>query len=478
MKKTKIIATAGPACRDEKILCEMAEGGMDVARLNLSHGTHESHAQYVALIKRVRERMRVPLPILFDTKGPEIRIGTFEKGKIFLKEGDVFSFTSENVQGDGRRVSACKDICKIVTPGDKITVNNGLMVFEVSECKKNEAVCRALTCGELSDRKSMYFPGKRLDREYLSAKDREDLKFGVMQGADFFALSFVSRAQDVADVKKFLKECGSPGGGIELIAKIENREGVDNIEEIADVADGILVARGDLGTEIPFEELPAIQKRIIRICRRKGKTCAVATEMLQSMTVNPRPTRAEISDIANAVYDGASALTLTGETAEGAYPAEAVATMAKIAARAESDPYSATCAKDAEFSADGTLEALSRTACALAADSGAKLIAAYSRTGGTARMISRFFPAACVLGITPDGGTYRKLALTRGVIPMFSDGPVTEDGLLGKAIREAAARGQAKEGDRIVIAGVPDGKGGEVNLIRITGLDGKWEKIL
>lgn len=338
MNKTKIICTVGPASDNQTILSEMIDAGMNVARLNFSHGTHADHAKKIAMIKAVRERKNVTLPIMLDTKGPEFRIKTFAEGKITLKDGDPFIFTTDDIIGDQNRVSVTfAGLCEQMLPGDKILLNTGLMVFEVVRAEKPNVICKTLIGGELSDRKSMYFPDKVLKMTYLSEQDKADIKFGVEQDIDFFALSFVSRAQDVIDVKNWLKACGSPEGDIKLIAKIENREGVKNIEEILEVSDGIIVARGDLGVEVPYEMLPGIQKKIVKICNKHDKSSFIATEMLESMIRQIRPTRAEISDVANAVYDGASAIMLTGETAEGAYPVEAVKAMTKIAKQAELD---------------------------------------------------------------------------------------------------------------------------------------------
>ena len=324
MKKTKIICTLGPASDNENVLSDLVDAGMNVARLNFSHGTHDEHAQKIAMIKNVRNRKKVPLPIMLDTKGPEFRIKTFSTGKIKLKDGDTFTFTTDDIVGDKTRVSVSfSGICEQLFPGDKILLNNGLMVFEVVKVEKPDVICKTIVGGELSNRKSMFFPDKELDMVYLSEQDKADLKFGVEQGVDFIACSFVSKAQDLIDVRNWLRECGSPDGEIEIIAKIESRAGVNNLDSILDVSDGIMVARGDLGVEVPFEELPSIQKSIIKACRIHGKRSITATEMLESMIKQPRPTRAEISDVANAVYDGSSAIMLSGETAAGAYPVEA-----------------------------------------------------------------------------------------------------------------------------------------------------------
>ncbi len=314
MKKTKIICTLGPASDNEEILSELIDAGMNVARLNFSHGTHEEHAQKIKTIKKVREIKNAPIPIMLDTKGPEFRIKTFAKGKIMLKAGDEFTFTTKDIIGDNTKVSVSfEGICEQMNPGDKILLNNGLIVFEVVKVAKPDVICKTVIGGELSNRKSMFFPDKELKMTYLSEQDKADLKFGVEQGIDYVACSFVSKAQDIVDVRNWLKECGSPEGEIEIIAKIESRSGVNNLDKILDVCDGIMVARGDLGVEVPFEELPSIQKTIINSCRIRGKRSITATEMLESMIKQPRPTRAEISDVANAVYDGSSAIMLRSE---------------------------------------------------------------------------------------------------------------------------------------------------------------------
>ncbi len=469
MKKTKIICTLGPASDTEEILCKLIDAGMNVARLNFSHGTHEDHKKRIDMIKRVREKKGVPLPIILDTKGPEFRIKTFENDKITLNEGDVFTFTTEEVVGNQERVSVSfAGICEQMNPGDKILLNNGLMVFEVVEVKAPDVICKTLIGGELSNRKSMFFPDKELKMEYLSEQDKADLKFGVEQGVDFIACSFVSRAQDLIDVRNYLKECGSPDNYIELIAKIENRAGVNNLESIVTTSDGIMVARGDLGVEVPFEELPSIQKMIINTCRIYGKRSITATEMLESMIKNPRPTRAEISDVANAVYDGSSAIMLSGETAAGAYPVEAVKAMARIAQQAEQNTNYIQHIDESEYSIKRLSEALAHSACTLAQDIGAKVIVVCTRTGGTARTVSRFRPMIDILGMTTDERAYQRLALSWGVIPVMSEEFYSVDVLFHYAKRAAIKSGIVHKGDKIVLTGgTPNGKSGNSNLINV-----------
>ncbi|MBQ7333345.1 MAG: pyruvate kinase [Clostridia bacterium] len=465
MKKTKIVCTIGPASDTKEILSKMADAGMNVARLNFSHGSYEDHKKKIDLIKEVRCEKNIPLPILLDTKGPEVRIKTFENGKVELKSGDTFSFTTEDIVGDQTRVAVSyKGICEDLKPGDKILLNNGLMVFRVTEVFDNYLNTVVEEGGVLSDRKSMYFPDKVLNLTFLSEADKRDLLFGIENDVDFIALSFVSNASNVLDVKSFLKEHGAEH--IDVIAKIENREGVKNLHEIMSVSDGIMVARGDLGVEIPFEELPDIQKYIIKECRIFGKRVITATEMLESMIHNPRPTRAEISDVANAVYDGTSAVMLSGETAAGEYPAESVKAMAKIVERAES--HSEYIQKIDSFKIKSSSEALSHSASTLAKDLNAQAIVVCTKTGGTARMVSRFRPSISIIGITTDVHAYRKLGLSWGVLPALTDEYNSVDILFFFAKKIAKESGLVKKGDTIVLTGGnPNGKSGNSNLINV-----------
>ncbi len=467
MKKTKIVCTLGPATDSEEVLSAMADAGMNVARINFSHGTHEEHAKKIAMVKRVREKKGIALPVMLDTKGPEFRIKTFRDGKILLKEGDTFTFTTEDIVGDEKKVAVSyAGICDDLFAGDRILLNNGLMVFEVKEVKKPDVVCKVLIGGELSNRKSMFFPEKELHLTYLSEQDQADLLFGIEQQVDFVACSFVSKAQDILDVRQFLHEHGSDD--IDLIAKIENRAGVNNLQSILDVSDGIMIGRGDMGVEIPYEELPDIQKTIITACRVAGKRCITATEMLESMIKNPRPTRAEISDVANAVYDGSSAVMLSGETAAGAYPVESVKAMAKIAMQAETKQTFIQAVDDSEYLIRGLSDALSHSACLLARDVNAKAIVVCTRTGGTAKMVSRFRPMIDIVGMTTDPRSYQKLALSWGVLPALSEEYHSVDVLFHFAKQAAKDSGLVNKGDVIVITGgTPNGKSGNSNLINI-----------
>lgn len=465
MKKTKIICTLGPASENKATFSKMAEAGMDVVRLNFSHGNHPEFVKKIAMIKEVREEKQLPLPILLDTKGPELRIKTFKNGKITLKAGDPFTFTTEDIEGNEQMVGVSyKGICEDMLPGDKILLNNGMMVFRVTEVQAPNVHCVVEIGGELSDRKSMFFPDKELKLDFLSEQDKADLLFGIEQDVDFVALSFVSKAQNVIDAKEFLAAHG--GEHIDVIAKIENRAGVNNLLEIMKVCDGIMVARGDLGVEIPYEELPDIQKYIINQCRIYGKRVITATEMLESMIHNPRPTRAEISDVANAVYDGTSAVMLSGETAAGSYPVQSVDAMAKIVANAENHiEYIQTIDN---FVIKNSSEALSHSAATLAKDLNAKAIVVCTRTGGTARMVSRFRPNINIIGITTDIHAYRQLALSWGVLPRLTDEYSSIDILFYFAKQIAKKSNLVKKGDTIVITGgTPNGKSGNSNLINV-----------
>ena len=466
MRKTKIICTVGPACADENTIRGMCEAGMNVARLNFSHGTHDYHLNSIELLKKVREEMNIPLAIMLDTKGPEYRIGTFENGRITLKDSDTFTLTCEDVVGNQERVSVSyKGLCRELEPGDRVLINNGLVVLEVMESDELEAKCRVIYGGDLSDRKSMSFPGRLFNHDYLSEQDKSDLLFGIEQDVDYVACSFVSRKQDLLDVREFLDAHG--GSNIELIAKIENRSGVNNIEEIASACSGIMVARGDLGVEIPFEELPAVQKQLIDQCRMMGKLVITATEMLESMINNPRPTRAEISDVANAVYDGTSAIMLSGETAAGKYPVLAVETMARIAMETERHiPYDKRFTST-EFAIHNMVDAISHAVSTMSIDIGAKLIAVCSRSGVTVRMVSRFRGPVDILGVTTNERTWRKLALSWGVTPELMEQFDSTDVIFYNAKRLAKENYHLKPGDRLVITGgLPNGTSGSTNIIK------------
>lgn len=467
MRKTKIVCTLGPACSDKQTLTEMCKAGMNVARLNFSHNTHADHEKRIALIKEVREELGLPIAIMLDTKGPEYRIKTFKNGKITLKENDVFTFTADDIEGDETRVSVnYKGLPHDLEKGDIILLNNGLLSFEVTDKTDTDIICRVKIGGELSDRKSMSFPNKTLKQKYLSEQDKHDIKFGAEHDIDFIACSFVSCKQDLLDIKAYLKEIGAEG--IDLIAKIENRSGVDNIEEISNECDGIMVARGDMGVEIPFEELPAIQKKIITKCRMLGKRVITATEMLESMIYNARPTRAEISDVANAVYDGTSAIMLSGETAAGKYPVQAVRTMARIAENTEKNIHYEKRFLSSEFKIKNTVDAISHATCGMAIDIDAKAITVCSLSGMTARMVSRFRPPVDIVGLTTSEKTWHKLSLSWGVTPQMCENYPSTDVLFYNAQKLTKHILNLCDGDKIVITGgVTNGKSGNTNLIKV-----------
>ena len=466
-RKTKIVCTIGPACNNEETLTELCLAGMNVARLNFSHGTHEDHLKNIRLIKKVREKLGLPIAIMLDTKGPEYRIGTFAEGKIMLEDGDPFTFTAEDVVGDKSRVTVnYTNLPMEMEKGDRLLLTPGLIIFEVESVEKKEIHSRVVVGGELSNRKSMSFPGKVLKQPYLSDVDRDDLKFGVENGVDYIACSFVSVRQDLLDIKAYLKEIG--GESVDLIAKIENRSGVENIKDICRECEGIMIGRGDMGVEIPFEELPSIQKYLITTCRLLGKRVITATEMLESMIHNPRPTRAEISDVANAVYDGTSAIMLSGETAAGKYPVLTVKTMARIALQTEKDINYKKMFRDSEFIIRNTVDAISHATCGMAIDIDAKVIVACSISGMTARMVSRFRCPIDILGLTTDEKTWYKLALSWGVTPVMSEKFNSPDVLFYAAQKMAKQSMDLKSGDRIVITGgMTNGSSGNTNIIKV-----------
>ena len=467
MRKTKIICTIGPASENKETLIAMCKAGMNVARLNFSHGTYPEQQSKIDLIKQVRQELGLPIAIMLDTKGPEYRIRTFESGRITLNEGDDFIFTTDEVEGDRHRVSVnYKHLTENLKPGDRILVNNGLVVFEVTGIRGSDVQTRVIVGGELSNRKSMSFPNKVMSGPYLSEQDKQDLLFGIQNEVDFVAASFVSTKGDMEELKAFLAANG--GGSIDLIAKIENRAGVDNIESICEVADGVMIARGDLGVEIPFVEVPAIQKRLTSTCRMLGKRVITATEMLESMIHNPRPTRAEISDVANAVYDGSSAVMLSGESAAGKYPVEAVKAMADICEFTEQHTSYNTRFYKADFRIRNTLDAVSHAVCAMAIDVEAKGIVVCSVSGTTARMVSRFRCPVDIIGMTTDERIYRRLALSWGVTPVLSEEFNSQDVMFFYAMASAKKALHLQKGDRVVLTGGPiNGKTGNTNTIKV-----------
>ena len=467
MRKTKIVCTIGPASQNEETLTKMCLAGMNVARVNFSHGTHEEHHDKIELIKRVREKLNLPIAIMLDTKGPEYRIRTFKDGKIMLQEGARFTLTTDDVEGDETRVSVnYEGLAGDLNPGDRVLLCNGLLALRVDDIDGHDIHCTVTIGGELSDRKSMSFPNKVLSMTYLSEQDKKDLLFGIEHDVDYVACSFVSVRQDLIDVRRFLDAHG--GSHISLIAKIENQPGIDNIDEICQECEGIMIGRGDMGVEIPYEELPAVQKKLITRCRLIGKRVITATEMLESMIHNARPTRAEVSDVANAVYDGSSAIMLSGETAAGKYPVEAVTAMAKIAENTEKNINYKKRFLNTEFVTHSTVDAISHATCGMAIDIGAKAIVVCSLSGMTARMISRFRSPVDILGVTTNERTLRKLAMSWGVLPAMSQEFTSTDVLFYCATQLAKEKLGLQPGDKIVITGgIPNGHSGTTNLIKV-----------
>lgn len=452
MRKTKIICTIGPACSDRETLIAMCRAGMNVARLNFSHGSHEDHLRMIELIRSVREELDLPIAIMLDTKGPEYRIKTFADGEVVLTEGETFTLTVEDVEGDSERVAVnYPHLMEELSLGDTILINNGLIVLSVRELTSTDAICSVVCGGTLSNRKSMNFPNKVLKGDYLSEQDKSDLLFGIENGIDFVAASFVSNRDDIKALRSFMDENG--GADIDIIAKIENRSGVEKVEEICELADGIMVARGDLGVEIPFVEVPAVQKQLIHKCRLLGKRVITATEMLESMGNNPRPTRAEISDVANAVYDGSSAVMLSGETAAGKHPVEAVAVMAQIAEFTEQKIDYCDWFRKTEFRIKNNLDAVSHGTCAMAVDVKARCIIANTISGSTARMVSRFRCPIDIIGSTTNERVWRKLNLSWGVTPVLASTFESLDVIFYQALEQAKHILTLSPGDNVVLTG-------------------------
>jgi len=467
MRKTKIICTIGPASENEETLTQMCLAGMNVARLNFSHGTHQEHEKKIALIKQVREKLGLPIAIMLDTKGPEYRIGTFAAGKVYIREGAAFTFTTDDIEGDETAVSVnYKQLNRDLKPGDTVTVNNGMVKFEVQSIEGSNILCKCLVGGELSNRKSMSFPKKVMSGPFLGEQDKADILFGIRQGVDFIAASFVSTKQDVLDIQALLDANG--GSDIEIIAKIENQSGVDNVEDICSACGGIMIARGDLGVEIPYVEVPAVQKKLTRICRMMGKRVITATEMLESMIQNPRPTRAEISDVANAVYDGTSCVMLSGESAAGKYPVEAVKAMAEIAEFTEHHTNYRHRFLSTEYTGKNNLDCISHAVCSMAIDVNAKAIVVCSVSGKTAMLVSRFRTPVNIIGMTTDRKIWRRLSMSWGVTPVMADQFPSMDVMFYYAKKAAVEVLNLQPGDNILLTGGPvNGQQGNTNTIKL-----------
>lgn len=464
MNRTKIVCTIGPACSDIETLKSMMLAGMDVARFNMSHGTHESHKQLIDLVKQARFELGLPVAIMLDTKGPEIRIKQFKKGKIMLKKGQDFALTTENVEGDETIVSVTYNrLPSIVKKGTRILLNDGLIELVVTGKTNTVIYTEVDVGGELSNNKSINIPSVELNMEYLSINDKSDLAFGVQNGVDCYSISFVNSAQDVQDVRNYLASLGEKDAFI--ISKIESAKGVERMDEIIRASDGVMVARGDMGVEIHFEKLPAIQKEMIKIANDLGKYSITATQMLESMVTNVRPTRAEISDVANAIYDGTSAIMLSGETSAGKNPVLAVETMQKIATEAENSINYSNPIADLHFAKDVT-SGIGYAGCALASSLNAQAILVTTNTGASAISISRFKPECPIIALTPNYKVYFKLGMLWGVYPILDKVYFNTDELLKSAREKAKQNKLVKSGDLVIqTAGVITGSTGSNMLV-------------
>ncbi len=468
MRRTKIVCTLGPSTDKEEVLRNLMKNGMNVARMNFSHGTHEEQKARLDMIKKLREELNLPVAALLDTKGPEIRIGDVEGGKLELKPDQEFTLTTEEMLGTEKKVTITyKELYKDVEPGDSILIDDGLIGMEVVRIDESDIVCRVKNGGFISNHKGVNVPGVELNMPFVSPKDLADIVFAVEQDYDFIAASFTRTAEDIMEIRKILQEHG--GEKIHIIAKLENKQGVKNCEDILRVADGIMIARGDMGVEIPLEEVPVIQKELIRKAMHMGKPVITATQMLDSMMKNPRPTRAETSDVANAIYQGTSAIMLSGETAAGAYPIEAVQTMAKIAERTEQDiDYSREFKPRKLAEAPDVTSAISHATCTTAADLKAAAIVAVSKSGRTVSRIAKYLPVCPIIGCTTDERVYRQLNLLWGVTPVVMKEANTADELFDHAVELAEQKGLIARGELVVIAaGVPVGLSGTTNMMKV-----------
>ena len=469
MKKTKIVCTIGPASESEEILKKLFLTGLNVCRLNFSHGNHEEHKARIDTIKKVREEVNLPIAIMLDTKGPEIRLGDFENKSVELVQGEIFTLTSRDIMGDINIVNqSYENLPKDVVPGDRILIDDGLVELKVLEVVDGTDIkCEVINNGVLSNHKGVNVPGVIINLPAITEKDIKDIIFGVENGVDFIAPSFIRKAQDVIDIRRILEE--NNGSGINIISKIENQEGVDNIDEIISASDGIMVARGDLGVEIETEIMPLVQKQLIMKANIAGKPVITATQMLDSMMRNPRPTRAEVTDVANAILDGSSSIMLSGETAAGKYPVEAVRTMYQIAIRTEESlNYPELLKLKSNKSEITTTNAISKATCYTAQDLGAAAIITATSSGHTAKSVSKFRPKAPIIAVTTTDEVMRRLALEWGVYPVLAPESVTTDDVIDNSISAAMDSEYVNEGDLVVItAGIPAGLSGTTNLIKV-----------
>lgn len=465
MKKTKIVCTMGPSTTNPEIIESLILNGMNVARFNFSHGDQNSHQKHMQLVKNVAVKLGVDIAIMLDTKGPEMRLGKFKTGKVILQQGQVFTLTGRDVEGNEEIVSIThKALAQEVNIGDQILLSDGLVRLVVTAIKDQDIVTIIKNTGEMSNNKRVAVPGANLSLPFLSDKDVSDITFGITQDIDFIAASFVQRAQDIQAIKELLD---NNSASVQVIAKIENAEGVKNMDEILKLADGLMIARGDLGVEIPAEQVPLLQKKMIKLCNQVGKPVITATQMLESMTVNPRPTRAEASDVANAILDGSDAIMLSGETASGAYPVEAVQTMTTIAKCIEPTLDTELTLSRLGYHQTYTTDAICHASVQVSHELNAKGIITVTESGSTAQMVSKYRPAAPIFAVSPDDKTLRKLQLVWGVIPLKGQRKAKSTKLMiSDAINQCLAKKYVTNGDQVIItAGVPIGKTGTTNMI-------------
>ncbi|MEG6590996.1 pyruvate kinase [Paenibacillus barengoltzii] len=468
MRKTKIVCTIGPSSESLENIKKLIMAGMNVARLNFSHGDFEEHGNRIKNIRQASAELGKSIAILLDTKGPEIRTGKLKEEPIELVQDEFITLTTEEILGDKNRISITyKDLPGDVEVGSTILIDDGLIGLTVVDIQGTEIKCRIVNGGTIKSKKGVNVPGVNISLPGITEKDANDIKFGIEQGIDFIAASFVRKASDVLEIRQLLEQHNATH--IQIISKIENQQGVDNLDEILEVSDGLMVARGDLGVEIPAEDVPLVQKRMIEKCNRVGKPVITATQMLDSMQRNPRPTRAEASDVANAIFDGTDAIMLSGETAAGKYPVESVLTMSRIAEKAESAlEYREIFVKQSNAQQTTVTEAISQAVANSALELNAKAIITSTETGYTARMVSKYRPKAPIIAVTTENQTLRRLALNWGVTPVKGDIASTTDEMFDKAMKGGLDSGLVKEGDLVVItAGVPLGRSGSTNLVKI-----------
>lgn len=468
MRKTKIVCTLGPSTDNEDILRQMMLAGMNVARCNFSHGTYNDHKKRMDMVKKLRKETGRPVAILLDTKGPEVRVRKFKDGKAALEKDQLFTLTSDEIEGTKDKVSVTYDrLYEDLEAGMRVLIDDGLIEMKVEKIDQKNIVCRVLNSGIVSDHKGVNIPDVDLSMPYISEKDREDILFGISQDVDFIAASFVQKKEDIIQLRKLLEKNG--GADIKIISKIENKQGVTNIDDIITVSDGIMIARGDMGVEIPYEDVPVIQKKIIKKVYQTGKQVITATQMLESMIKNPRPTRAETTDIANAVYDGTSAIMLSGETAAGAYPVEAVKTMVRIAVRTEQDvDYRKRFYQSGREANKDVTNAICHATCTTALDLNAKAIVTVTKSGRSARMIAKYHPGSDIISCATTEKVCRQLSLTWGVTPLVIKEEKEIFSLFDKAIQAAVKMKLLTSGDLTVItAGVPMGMSGTTNMMKV-----------